>query len=59
MITLHRSTLAGLHDDDPTPTSVCAALQRAIELEHATIPVYLYAYFSLDPEVNAEAAAIL
>ncbi len=59
MITLHRSTLAGLHHDDPTPTSVRAALQRAIELEHATIPVYLYAYFSLDPDVNGDAAAIL
>ena len=59
MITLHRSTLAGLHLDEPTPASVHAALQRAIELEHATIPVYLYAYFSLDPVLNADAAAII
>ena len=59
MITLHRSTLTGLHHDEPTPSSVRTALQRAIELEHATIPVYLYAYFSLDPEINGEAAAIL
>lgn len=59
MITLHRSTLAGLQHDEPTPASVQAALQRAIELEHATIPVYLYAYFSLDPAINADAATIL
>ena len=59
MITLHRTTLAGLHLDEPTPASVQAALQRAIELEHATIPVYLYAFFSLDPARNAEAAAII
>ena len=59
MITLHRSTLAGLHHDRPTPAAVQAALQRAIELEHATIPVYLYAYYSLDPATNADAAAIL
>ncbi len=59
MITLHRSVLAGLHGDEPTLTSIRAALQRAIELEHSTIPVYLYAYFSLDPEKNGEAASII
>ncbi len=59
MITLHRSTLAGLHRDEPTPAAVRAALQRAIELEHSTIPVYLYAYFSLDPATNADAAGII
>ena len=59
MITLHRSLLAGLHHDVPRLDAVHAALQRAIELEHATIPVYLYAYFSLDATKNAEARRIL
>ncbi len=59
MITLHRSLLAGLHHDVPRVDAVHAALQRAIELEHATIPVYLYAYFSLDAEKNADAQRIL
>ncbi len=36
-------TLAGLHH----------ALQLAIELEHSTIPPYLYALYSLDPGSNA------
>src|SRR4028118_1926462 len=30
-----------------TPEGLRNALQRAIELEHATIPTYLYAYFSI------------
>lgn len=36
-------TLEGLH----------CALQLAIELEHSTIPPYLYALYSLDPAANA------
>jgi len=32
-----------------TYEGVCAALQSAIELEHATIPPYLYALYSLKP----------
>ncbi|HUV57713.1 MAG TPA: ferritin-like protein [Acidimicrobiales bacterium] len=59
MITLHRSILEGLHHDEPDPESVRCALQRAVELEHSTIPVYLYAYYSLDTSKNAEAARIL
>jgi rubrerythrin len=35
------------------------ALQQAVELEHATIPVYLYALYSLDASKNAEIAAII
>ena len=31
-------------------------LQWAIELEHSTLPPYLCALYSLDPERNAEAA---
>jgi hypothetical protein len=34
-------------------------LQWAIELEHATIPPYMYALYSLDPASNAEAAQVL
>ena len=35
------------------------ALQQAIELEHATIPPYLYALYSLNWSKNAEIAAII
>ncbi|HEX2834863.1 MAG TPA: ferritin-like protein [Thermoanaerobaculia bacterium] len=35
------------------------ALQQAIELEHATIPPYLYAKYSLDPSKNAEIVQII
>jgi hypothetical protein len=38
---------------------VCAALQRAIELEHATIPLYLYALYSLDPNENPAITQII
>ncbi|GAA3076796.1 ferritin-like domain-containing protein [Streptosporangium carneum] len=34
-------------------------LQWAIELEHATLPPYLCALYSLDPERNPEAAAVV
>lgn len=34
-------------------------LQWAIELEHATLPPYLCAFYSLDPERNADAVAVL
>lgn len=34
-------------------------LQWAIELEHATIPPYMCALYSLDPEHNAEAAQVI
>lgn len=35
------------------------ALQQAIELEHATIPVYLYSLYSLDPAKNGVIAGII
>jgi hypothetical protein len=35
------------------------ALQAAVELEHAVIPPYLYALYSLAPGANAGAAAII
>ncbi len=39
--------------------SVQAKLQKAIELELAAIPPYLTAYYSIHPEANREAAAII
>ena len=42
-------TLEGLH----------RALQFAIELEHSTIPPYLYALYSLDPSRNASIYALI
>lgn len=39
--------------------AVLAALQQAIELEHATIPPYLYALYSIVPGKNAVAAEII
>jgi Ferritin-like len=42
-------TLAGLR----------SALQNAIELEHATIPPYLYALYSIKPGANREVAGLI
>lgn len=39
--------------------SVMSALQDAIELEHSTIPPYLYALYSLDAARNSESADII
>lgn len=57
MIRLQRSLIEGLKT--PTAASVGDALQSAIELEHATIPVYLYALYSLDPARNAAIVEII
>lgn len=38
---------------------LCTHLQRAIELEHSTLPPYLCALYSLDPTRNAEAAQVV
>ena len=58
MIRLERSTVAGL-EGESLLLAVHGALQSAIELEHATIPLYLYALFSLREGENREVAAIL
>jgi hypothetical protein len=42
-----------------TPADLRRHLQWAIELEHATIPPYMCALYSLDPERNAEAAQVI
>lgn len=59
MIHLKRSLAAGLDAALPNPQAVIQALQSAVELEHATIPVYLYALYSLDEHRNPEIADIL
>jgi rubrerythrin len=51
--------IAGLEGPNPALDAVQGALQQAIELEHATIPVYLYALYSLDAAKNKEIAAII
>ncbi|MDZ4859565.1 MAG: ferritin-like protein [Candidatus Hydrogenedentes bacterium] len=40
-------------------TGLRVALQKAIELEHATIPLYLYAFYSIRPGANAPIARII
>jgi hypothetical protein len=42
-----------------TPDGVPTALQHAVELEHATIPTYLYALYSLEPGKNVEIAELI
>jgi hypothetical protein len=44
---------------DPTVENVRASLQTAIELEHSTIPPYLYALYSLGTTDNQDAARII
>lgn len=43
----------------PTQANVQALLQSAVELEHATIPPYLYALYSLGTANNQDAAEII
>lgn len=59
MFLLHRSQLQGITGPSITLHGVCAALQNAIKLEHATIPPYLYALYSLDASKNPQIADIL
>ena len=59
MIRLQRSMIEGLEAPAPAVEDVWTALQNAIELEHATIPIYLYALYSLDAARNAEIAEII
>jgi hypothetical protein len=59
MIRLKRSMVAGLTGPNPVAEAVQTALQKAVELEHATIPVYLYALFSLNSAKNREIAQII
>ncbi len=59
MIELQRSLVEELRHDPPDPKVIATALQKAVELEHATIPTYLYALYSLVPGRNDEVAAII
>lgn len=59
MIRLESSMVDGLDTASPDLQAVLTALQNAVQLEHATIPLYLYALYSLDASKNAEIAAIL
>ncbi len=59
MVRLRRSLLEGLTSGEVTIEVMRAALQCAIELEHSTIPLYLYALYSLVPDENREVAAVL
>ncbi|MDQ1747875.1 MAG: hypothetical protein QOD07_2138 [Frankiaceae bacterium] len=59
MIHLRRELIAGLEGQTPDPAVVRASLQSAIELEHSTIPLYLYALYSLDEQKNGEICSII
>lgn len=59
MIRLSRSMIQGLDDPAPDPQAVRDALQNAVKLEHATIPVYLYGLYSLAAGKNVEIGKIL
>jgi hypothetical protein len=55
MIRLRTELVANLGD----PGGLQKALQSAIELEHATLPTYLYALYSIEPGRNTEIAGLL
>jgi Ferritin-like len=59
MIRLQRSMIEGLTGPKPSLHKVQQSLQHAVMLEHATIPVYLYALYSLDAARNPEIASII
>ena len=48
-----------IYMDKGDKNQLIMALQTAIELEHATIPVYLTALYSIKPNANNEAAALI
>jgi hypothetical protein len=59
MILLQQSMLDGLTGDNIRIEKVREKLQAAIELEHSTVPLYLYALYSLDPAKNGEIVSII
>jgi len=56
MILLRSEVAANL---DGTLPGLHCALQQAIELEHATLPTYLYALYSIKPGKNQNIASLL
>ena len=59
MIHLQRSLIDTLKTDQPSVDSIISSLQQAVELEHATIPTYLYGLYSLDEKKNKSIASII
>lgn len=59
MIRLQRSMIAGLEGPQVQAPVVIGKLKDAIKLEHATIPLYLYALYSLDENKNSEIVDII
>lgn len=57
MIRLKKSLIAGLQNGDLG--SVQDSLQQAVQLEHATIPTYLFGLYSLDESKNGAIADII
>lgn len=57
MIRLQQQMFADLNTG--TKEAVLKALQKAIQLEHSTIPLYLYTLYSLDPAKNGDIARII
>jgi hypothetical protein len=55
VILIHRDAVEGLRDEG----DIDKALQTALELEHATIPTYLYAYYSLVPTLNRSVSNLI
>jgi hypothetical protein len=55
VITLRRALLEGTDSVDGVRT----ALRQAVQLEHATIPAYLYSLYSLAPGVNDHIARLI
>lgn len=58
MLKIERAVVEQVHSVSDA-TGLYPHLQAAVELEHATIPAYLAAYYSIKPGHNAAAAAIL
>jgi hypothetical protein len=58
MIKLDRSVIAGIRSGR-SGEELYEYLQKAIELEHSTIPPYLTAMFSLKPGTNLEIAGLI
>jgi hypothetical protein len=59
MITLKQSLFANLQRVDDPKQGLLDAVQAAVHLEHATLPPYLYALYSLDPEKNGVIAELI
>lgn len=59
MIRLTKSLTAPLDSPDLTAADVCKVLQSAVKLEHSTIPLYLYALYSVDSSKNPAIAEII